>query len=242
MGIHGVILDVDGTLLESNDAHARAWADAFAEFGVSAPFALVRPLIGMGADKLLPAVRPDLSKDAGVGKQISQRAGEIFLARYVQGLVPTPGARRLLDRMRTEGLRLVVATSSKQGELDVLLRAANVADLVDGAVTASGIEHSKPNPSIVEQALARLNLHPASALMLGDTPYDIEAAATAGVGTIALRCGGRTDAELAGALAIYDHPADLLAHYDSSPLAGRDAPRADLEEGRAAPFADPSDA
>ena len=199
--------------------------DAFAEFGYIVPFERIRSLIGMGGDKLLPTVVPGLSSTEGVGKRIAARSTEIFLARYSQGLQPTPGARALVERMRAEGLRLVVASSAKQNELETLLKAARVADLLHEATTASETDASKPAPDVVEVALKKIAQPPRECVLIGDTPYDVESAARAGVATIAVRCGGHPDAELKGAIAIYDDPADLLAQYDTSPLAAHPAAR-----------------
>ncbi|MGZ3602000.1 MAG: HAD family hydrolase [Ktedonobacterales bacterium] len=220
VGIEGVILDVDGTLVLSNDAHAHAWVEAFAEYGYDIPFERVRPLIGMGGDKLVPALVPDLSISAGVGKQIAERRKQIFLTRYAPTLRPAPGARALVERMRGDGLRLVVGSSAQRDELAVLLRSAQVDDLLDERVTASDVKESKPAPDVVAVALEKISLSPERVIMLGDTPYDIESASKIGVRTVALRCGGFNDSQLAGAIAIYDDPADLLAHYDTSPLSG----------------------
>ena len=134
-------------------------------------------------------------------------------------LRPTPGARALLERMRSDGVARVVATSAAGAELEALLGQAGIADLVDATATASDAEQSKPAPDIVEAALAKAGVAPERALMLGDTPYDIEAARCAGVASVALRCGGAwDDAALAGAIAIYDSPAALLATWDRSPF------------------------
>ncbi len=210
----GVILDIDGTLVLSNDAHARAWVEAFTEHGYSIPFERVRPLMGMGGDKLLPTLVPDLSSTEGVGKQIAERRKEIFLTRYAPTLQAAPGARPLVERMRDAGLRLVVASSARRDELEALLKAAQVDDLLDQRVTASDAKESKPAPDVVGVAMDRIGLPPGQVVMLGDTPYDIESAGKLGVRTLAVRCGGFDDARLAGAIAIYDDPADLLAHYD----------------------------
>ena len=215
MRIRGVLLDVDGTLLASNDAHARAWVEAFADHGYTVPFARVRPLIGMGGDKLLPSVVPGLSSEEGIGKDIAARRKAIFLEQYAPHLQPTPGARALVQRMREDGLKLVVATSAQRDELDVLLKAAGVADLLPERISADDVDQSKPDADVIHVALAKLDVNPAEAVLLGDTSYDVEAARKAGVATIAVRCGGSSDAQLAGAMAIYDDPADLLAHYAS---------------------------
>ncbi len=219
MSIRGAIFDVDGTLVLSNDAHAQAWVEAYRDFGYDVPFQRVRPLIGMGGDKLMAALTPDLNDQEGVGKQIAQRRKQIFLSRYLSGLRPSPGARALVLRVRESGARLVIASSAKRDELEALLKAAQVNDLFGETTTASEVEQSKPAPDAVEVALKKVALPPQQVIMVGDTPYDVESAARSGVGTIALRCGGSDDARLGSALAIYDDPADLLAHYDASPFA-----------------------
>jgi phosphoglycolate phosphatase-like HAD superfamily hydrolase len=123
--------------------------------------------------------------------------------------------------MQEAGLRLIIATSATSQELSVLLKAAQVDDLLDQneAATSSDTEASKPAPDIVEVALKKLKMEPSEVLMLADTPYDIQSAKGAGVEMIAVRSGGFDDEQLKDALAIYDDPADLLAHYDTSPLA-----------------------
>jgi HAD superfamily hydrolase (TIGR01509 family) len=215
-----VLLDIDGTLIDSNDAHARSWVDTFAEFGYQVSFEKVRPLIGMGGDKLL-AETVGVEEESEEGKRLSAWRRERFLTHYLPTLRPFPGTRALIERMRRDGLTLVVATSANAEEMTPLLERAGVADLIEEATSSSDAERSKPDPDIVAAALRRAG-HPASATtMLGDTPYDVEAAGGVGVGVIALRCGGWwKDEDLAGAVAIYDDPADLLARYDRSPLAG----------------------
>jgi HAD superfamily hydrolase (TIGR01509 family) len=215
--LRGVILDVDGTLIDSNDAHARAWVAALAEHGYDIPFARVRPLIGMGGDKLMPEVGGP-SEDSDEGQRISKRRAEIFKQRELPALRAFPQTRELLKHMRERGLKLVVASSAKKEELESLLKVAGATDVVEERTSSSDAENSKPDPDIVQVALDSAGLQPDQAIMLGDTPFDVEAARKAGVGTIALRCGGWHDHDLAGAIAVYRDPADLLAHYDSSPL------------------------
>ena len=215
--IRGVILDVDGTLVDSNDAHARAWVEALAEHGYAAPYELVRPLIGMGGDKLLPAVGGP-AEASELGQRISARRAEIFKTRYLPEIAPFPQTKELLARMRERGLKLMVASSAKQDELDRLLEIAGAKGMIESATSSSDAESSKPDPDIVQAALDRLGLPLGQVLMVGDTPFDVEAAARAGIATIALRCGGWHDHDLDGALAVYRDPADLLAHYESSPL------------------------
>jgi phosphoglycolate phosphatase-like HAD superfamily hydrolase len=122
--------------------------------------------------------------------------------------------------MRDDGLRLAVASSAKEDELDPLLRIAGAEWLIAKATSSDDAERSKPDPDIVHAALVKTGCDPGEALMLGDTPYDLEAARKLGIRTIALRCGGWHDGDLRGAVAIYDDPVDLLAHYEQSPLVG----------------------
>ena len=221
MSIRGVILDIDGTLVDSNDLHARSWVDATHEAGFEeVSFIHVRPLIGMGGDKVLPALTR-LTKEDPEGARIAERSGEIFRARYLPEVRPFPRVRDLLERMLANDLKLVVATSSKRENLDGLLRAAGVEDLIDEATTSSDAKASKPEPDIVEAAVERSGLRKDELVMIGDTPYDIDAATRAGVRIIALRCGGWwADDAFDGAIAIHDGPAALLAAFDGSPLAG----------------------
>lgn len=221
--LRGILLDIDGTLLLSNDAHARAWVDAYHEFGYDIPFERIQPLIGMGGDKLMKQVTPDLDEESEPGKDITTRRREIFLGQYVSGLQPAPGARALVQRLRDLELQLTVATSAKGEELQPLLEAARIVDLVGEKTTSDDAEASKPDPDIVQAALQKSRLPATDVLMLGDTPYDVESAGKAGVGVVAFRCGGHGD-DLHGALAVYDDPQDLLEHWPDAPIAARLGP------------------
>lgn len=212
-----VLLDMDGTLIDSNAAHVNAWVEALREHGHQVSEKDIWPLVGMGGDNLLPRA-VGISKESEEGKKISERRGEIFKTRYVPGIQPFPGVRPLLERLREDGLRLVIATSSPGDELEKNLEIAGIADLLEDSTSASDAGRSKPDPDIVKAALDRLDLPAGEVVMLGDTPYDIEAAGKAGVKVVAFRCGGFRDDDLKGALAIYDGPADLLARYGESPL------------------------
>ncbi|MBE9163713.1 MULTISPECIES: HAD family hydrolase [Microcoleaceae] len=218
MKLQAVILDVDGTLVLSNDAHTQAWVEAFAAFGYDVPFEKIRPLIGMGGDKIIPKMVSGLSEEEGDGKKIAQRRKELIINRFSSTLDSAPGSRELVLKMQQEKLRLIIATSATADELSGLLKAARVDDLLDEATTSSDVEASKPEPDIVEAALSKLQVEASQVVMLADTPYDIEAASKCGVPLIAFRCGGFDDASLSGAAEIYDSPADLLAHYQDSIL------------------------
>ena len=218
--LKGILLDVDGTLVLSNNAHAHAWVEAFATFGHDIKFEQVRPLIGMGGDQVVPRLAPELSGEEGVGKEIADRRKELIINKFGASLSPAPGSRDLILRLQQEGFKLVVASSATSEELSVLLKAAQVEDLLaaEPTTTSDDANQSKPAPDLVQVALKKGKLEPGQVIMLGDTPYDIQAANAAGVNVIAFRCGGFDDAQLSGALAIYDHPADLLAQFERSPF------------------------
>ena len=210
-----VILDVDGTLIDSNDAHAKAWVEAFADYGFKADFQKVRPLIGMGGDNLMP-LAIGIQSESDLGSKIEKRRGEIFLQKYFSSLKPFPKSRELLCHMQDSGLELTVASSSDKEGLRRLLHQAGIADLIEEKTSADDAQNSKPDPDIVKAALQKSGRTADNAIMLGDTPYDISAAAQCGVLCVALRCGGWDDEALAGAVETYDDPAHLLANYDKS--------------------------
>jgi HAD superfamily hydrolase (TIGR01509 family) len=217
----GCLLDVDGTLINSNDAHARSWVDVFRESDYDVTYGQVRALIGMGGDKLVRALT-GLDVEKGRGKELTAKRKQLFLRDYLPSLRATPGAHELVRRMRAEQLRVMIATSAREDELNALLEQAGLSELIQRRTSSDDAEESKPHPDIVHAALAKGQLDAAATLMLGDTPYDIEAAQRAGVRTIAVRCGGWwADDALGGAVAIYDDPAELVREYDASPLGMR---------------------
>jgi HAD superfamily hydrolase (TIGR01509 family) len=213
-----VLLDVDGTLIDSNDAHAQAWVDVGAEFGREIAFEEVRWLIGMGGDRVLPRLT-GLEEESEEGERMLERRGEIFRSRYLPMLRAFPGAIDLVKRMLDDGKRLVVATSASEEDLEPLLRQAGLIDLLRTTTNSDEAESSKPAPDIVEAALGKAGADAAQTVMIGDTPYDVKAAARAGVRCIGVTCGGWTAEELKDAIAVYDGPAALLRDYDDSPLA-----------------------
>lgn len=215
-----ILLDVDGTLIDSNDAHARSWIEALEEAGFEPKYPAIRKKIGMGGDHLLPRVT-GIDIDEEEGQQISDRRGEIFRSKYLPKLHAFRGTRELLERLQAEGYQLVIATSAPKEDLEGLLRQAGIDDLKIPYATAGDDKSSKPDPDIVQAALKKVGAKPHEAFMLGDTPYDITAAEKAGVRTIAFCCGGWNKDDLKGAVAVYEGPWDLLAHLEESPLSER---------------------
>lgn len=217
MKIKGAILDVDGTLVDSNDAHIRSWQGALSQHGYDCTYEEIRRLIGMGSDNLLPNA-VGVEKDTPEGTRLSDAWSEIFERDYLPGLKAFSRTREMLLALKEHGLKLVAASSAKGDMLEKLLELAGATDLLEDSTSADDAKNSKPAPDIVEAALKKVGLKSDEVLMLGDTPYDIEAARKLGIGTIGLRCGGWDDEGLRGAVAIYDDPADLLARLEDSPL------------------------
>jgi HAD superfamily hydrolase (TIGR01509 family) len=207
-----ILFDVDGTLIDSNGAHAETWAQAHTEHGLRVDESAVRPLIGMGGDKLLP-ILAHVEDTSPLGVSVANRKKALFNER-LPNLRPTPGARSLLDYLRDHNVDLVVATSATDREMSALLHQAGVDDLFVAHATKDDAAESKPDPDVVHAALMRAGARPEASVMVGDTPYDIEAAARAGIPAIALRCGGHwSDADLRGAIHICADPAALLVWW-----------------------------
>jgi HAD superfamily hydrolase (TIGR01509 family) len=219
--IEAAVFDVDGTLIDSVDLHARAWQDAFRDFGHEFEFQAIRDQIGKGGDQLMPVFLSREELDAK-GKELEKHRVALMKERYLPEIRGFPGVRKLFQRIRQDGTRIVLASSAKADELQTYKKIAGIEDLVDEETSSDDAEKSKPHPDIFQAALSRLGgVDPSRAIVIGDTPYDAEAAAKAGLRTIGVLCGGFPEDWLreAGCVEIYKGPADLLARYDDSLLA-----------------------
>src|SRR5437868_9335320 len=218
--LKAVIFDIDGTLVDSVDLHARAWQEAFKHFGREIPYEEVRHQIGKGGDQLLPVFFSKEELDE-FGKELEKYRGDLFKREYLPRVRAFPKVRELFERIRAGGKQIALASSAKEDELKVYKKIANITDLVEEQTSADDADKSKPHPDIFKAALERLDdIKPREAIAVGDTPYDAEAAGKTGIRTIGLLCGGFPEDELsaAGCTAIFDDPADLPARYNASPL------------------------
>ena len=221
--MRAVIFDIDGTLLDSVDLHARAWVEAFAHFGVETDGAEVRSQIGKGGDELMPVFLPK-ERIAREGTEIETFRSDLFKAKYLPEVRPFPAVRPLFERIRKAGLTIALASSGKGPEVERYQDILGIADLVDVVTSSDDAERSKPHPDIFEAAVRKLDgLGKDEMIVIGDTPYDAEAASKAGLRTIGVLCGGFPEADLsaAGCIAIYRDPQDLLDGFERSPLAIR---------------------
>ena len=215
--ISGILFDVDGTLLDSNDAHANSWLDTFKEFNIDVDYESIRRKIGMGSDNLLPALI-GIEKETEKGETLAKRRGEIFQEKYLPLLKPFPRTRELVMTLKNAGFKLVVATSASKKDLKGLLKQAKVDDLFEEKTNSDDVENSKPDPDIILAAMKKIGVEPHQAIMIGDTPYDIAAAAKAHVQSIGFTSGGWSPDSLRDATEIYRGPWDLLDNLSSSIL------------------------
>jgi len=219
--ITAVIFDIDGTLVDSVDLHAAAWAVTFATYGKQIDVTTVRRQIGKGSDQLLPVFFSPAELTA-FGEQLEQERSALFKRDYLPRVTAFPHTRELFERIKQDGKQIALASSAKEDEVNVYKQLARIADLLTGETSSEDVAQSKPHPDIFAAALKQVGNPPvADAIVVGDTPYDAQAAGKIQLRTIGVLCGGWTEEELrrAGCVAIYRDPADLLAHYDTSPLA-----------------------
>jgi phosphoglycolate phosphatase-like HAD superfamily hydrolase len=206
-----IIFDVDGTLVDTVDFHAEAWQKAFAAFGHMVEFQAIRSQIGKGGDQLMPVfLPPDVL--GSQGKAIEAWRKDLFARDYMPRVRGFPEVPDLFRFLLDAGVRVALGSSAKADELEAYKKAAGIEGLAEVETTADDAERSKPHPDIFQAVLDRLGLAPSRVMVVGDTPYDVEAASKAGMATVALLCGGFPEPDLrgAGAVGVRRDPADLL--------------------------------
>ncbi|MBX9571949.1 MAG: HAD family phosphatase [Candidatus Obscuribacterales bacterium] len=212
-----VIFDVDGTLVDSVDLHAEAWRQAFAKYGKNINFQAARDQIGKGGNELMPHFfgKKELEQ---FGSEMKEFRAKLFKDKFIDKVKPFPEVRELLLRIKKEGKKIAVGSSAHKDELEHYLKIADIKDLVDITTSADDIERAKPHPDVFQFILRKLDLLPGDTIVVGDSPYDAEAAGKAQIQTIGVRCGGFDENTLyeAGVIAIYDSPADILRQYQSA--------------------------
>jgi membrane protein len=219
MPIRAVLFDLDGTLVDSNDFHVLAWEQAFAGLGFKIDPPAIHDQIGKGTDMFVPALIPDA--DEAQQEKLGEAHGDAFKSQYLEQVKPFAGAHDLLAHVHRAGQQVVLASSASAEELEHYIALIDAEDLVGATTSADDVERTKPAPDIFATALKKVSpLTPAEVIVVGDTPYDIEAASRCGIVAVAVRSGKFPDEALheAGAGVIYDDIAALLANYDTSPL------------------------
>ncbi len=222
--IKAAIFDVDGTLVDSNESHARSWRRAFREVGGrDVPLEDIRPQIGKGGDQLVPVFFPG-EENAALRQKIDGYKTDLFLREYLPHVKAFPCVRQLFERLRRQGTRVLLATSAKEEELKSYHRILQVDDLLDGQTSSADANESKPSPDIFAAALEKLEaIGRHEAVVVGDSTWDAVAATRIGLWVVGLLCGGFSEETLrrAGACAVYRDPCDLLARLGESPLGMR---------------------
>ncbi len=218
--IEAVIFDIDGTIVDSVDLHAKAWQRTFSKFGKNILLEAIRSQIGKGADQLLPVYFSSQEIEQ-FGEAMELYRGELFKKEYLPKVKGFPKVRELFERIKQDKIQIALASSAKKDELKKYKEIAQIDDLIESETSSDNVERSKPCPDIFDAALEQLgNVAPGKVIVVGDTPYDAEAATKANVNSIGLLSGGWTQHQLrrSGCIAIYRDPADLLARYEESPL------------------------
>ncbi len=221
MKYQAVIFDIDGRHGDPRDLHAEAWRIIFERHGKNIPFPDIRSQIGKGGDQLLPVFFTPAEIEEH-GDAMETERGKIFKNNFLPHVRPFPGVRPLFERMKRDGLRLAFASSAKKDELAHYIKLLEIDDLVEASTSSDDAAKSKPHPDIFTAAVKKLGDVPAEAtLVIGDTPYDAEAAGKIGIRTVGFLCGGFAESDLRQAeiIALYQDPADLLRQYENSPFA-----------------------
>ena len=220
--IRAAIFDLDGTLVDSNELHVLAWQETFRHFGKEVPIERLREQIGKGGDQYLPVFLNEIEMRK-FGEDADKLHGEIFKKKYLPQVRPFPKVRELFERLRSDGKKIALASSGKDAEVHYYQKLLDIAGLVDSMTTSDQVAHSKPHADVFIAALRTLgSVPPDEAIAIGDTPYDVMAAKKIELPVIGMLCGGFSEQLLRdeGAVAIFRDPADLLANYFRSPLAG----------------------
>jgi HAD superfamily hydrolase (TIGR01509 family) len=212
------VLDIDGTLVDTNYHHAIAWFRAFAHHDLVLPIWRIHRHIGMGGDQVVTALCGE-DVEARLGDEIRDAEGDEY-AQLIGEVRTMEASRELIASLKDRGHVVVLASSAKEDEVDAYLDLLDARDLADGWTTSADVESTKPAPDLVHAAMARVDGDPADAVMVGDTPWDVKAAAAADVPTLAVMTGGFSEAELheAGAAGVFESVAELRERLDETPL------------------------
>jgi HAD superfamily hydrolase (TIGR01509 family) len=207
MGV--AILDIDGTLVDTNYQHAIAWYRAFSQHDLILPIWRIHRHIGMGGDQLVPELAGD-AFEAEHGDAVREKETSLY-GELIGEVRPMNGARELIEELKASGGKVMLASSAKQKEVDHYLDLLDARDLADGWTSSADVESTKPEPDLVRSALQKADAQASEAVMVGDSPYDVESAKRAGVPTVAVLTGGFSEAELrdAGAREVYESVAEL---------------------------------
>ncbi|HEY9715401.1 MAG TPA: HAD family hydrolase [Chroococcales cyanobacterium] len=224
------IFDIDGTLVDSVDLHARAWLKALAHFGINARYDRVRSQIGKGGDDLIKEFLTEREVEK-IGEALKEYRAGLYKSHYLKQVTPFSHVPALFDKVKEQGTRIAVGSSAKKDEVEHYLKLLRVTRLVDLRTSADDVDKAKPHPDIFSVILEKASCAPADAIVIGDSPFDAIAAKKIGVSSVALLCGGFEEKKLieSGFIALYKNPGDLLKQFGQSPLAAPALPNIKTE-------------
>jgi HAD superfamily hydrolase (TIGR01549 family) len=214
MRLQGLLFDIDGTLIDSNDIHAKAWQEAFEHFGKSLPFDLVRSQIGKGGDLLVPDLL-NAREMREFGEKVKKYRGDLFKKKYMKTIKPFPRMKECLAELQDKGIRFGLASSANPDEVEYYAKLIGVESMIEASTSTEDAEMSKPSPEIFEAALEQLGTKPEYTAVVGDTPYDILAAHRIALPIVAVRCGGFDPKLLAKAEFLFDGVEELVRKIDA---------------------------
>jgi len=213
VNLRGAIFDIDGTLIDSNDIHARCWVDAFAHFGKEIDYDLMRHQIGKGGDLLVPDLL-NAKEMQQFGEKLQKYRGELYKKSYMEQVKPFPRVRELFESLKSRGVELALASSANPDEVEYYTELLGVEELLGGSTSTKDAKLSKPSPEIFEAALGQLGTDVTKTLVVGDTPYDVLAAHRASLAVAAVLCGGFERELLAKAEFLFDEAEDIVRKID----------------------------
>jgi HAD superfamily hydrolase (TIGR01509 family) len=211
--LEAILFDIDGTLVDSNDIHAQCWLEAFSSSGKSFPYEVVRNELGKGGDLLVPDLL-DAREIREIGKRVRQTRDQLFQEKYQKRIEPFPGIREAFEELHGRGVRLALASSGSDEEVEYYTGLIGVGDLLDGTTSKRDAKFSKPSPEIFCAALERVGSRPERTITVGDTPYDILASHRAELAVVAVLCGGFARELLSKAEFLFANVEELVRKID----------------------------
>ena len=213
MKLQGLLFDIDGTLVDSNDHHARCWIEAFAHFGKELAYDVIRHQIGKGGDLLVPDLL-DAKEMRKFGEALKNYRSKLYKEKYMEKVKPFPFVERLFEELRTKKIRLALASSSNEEEVEYYTRLLNAEEFIEGSTSKSDAKFSKPSPEIFEAALARAGSDPKFTFAVGDTPYDILAAHRSALPIVAVLSGGFERELLSKSELVLNNAGDIPGNFE----------------------------